>query len=141
MSRTKGVICMLEGINHIGIAVKSLDEAVKAYGTIGAKQEGEVHKAADMNAAMLEVGESKLELMEPAGAGGVIGRFLESRGEGVHHICIQVDDIVAALASLKAQGVRLVDEKPRQGLEGLVAFIHPKSLNGVLVELVQVPKG
>jgi methylmalonyl-CoA/ethylmalonyl-CoA epimerase len=132
---------MLEGINHIGIAVKSLDEAVRGYGALGAKQEGEVHKAADMNAVMLAVGESKLELMEPAGNGGVIGRFLESRGEGVHHICIQVDDIVSALASLKAQGVRLVDEKPRQGLEGLVAFIHPKSLNGVLVELVQVPKG
>jgi len=132
---------MLEGINHIGIAVKNLDEAIKAYAALGARQEGEVHRAADMNAAMLAVGESKLELMEPAGTGGVIGRFLESRGEGVHHICIQVDDIVAALASLKAQGVRLVDEKPRQGLEGLVAFIHPKSLNGVLVELVQVPKG
>src|SRR5512136_1432890 len=136
---------MLEGINHIGIAVKTLDEAVKGYAALGAKQEGEVHKAADMNAVMLSVGESKLELMEPAGSGGgsssVIGRFLESRGEGVHHICIQVDDIVAALASLKAKGVRLVDEKPRQGLEGLVAFIHPKSLNGVLVELVQVPKG
>ncbi len=131
---------MLEGINHIGIAVKSLDEAVKGYGALGAKQEGPVHKAADMNAVMLAVGESKLELMEPAGAGGVIGRFLESHGEGVHHVCIQVDDIVAALASLKSQGVRLVDEKPRQGLEGLVAFIHPKSLNGVLVELVQVPK-
>jgi len=132
---------MLEGINHIGIAVKNLDEAIKAYAALGARQEGEVHRAADMNAAMLAVGESKLELMEPAGTGGVIGRFLESRGEGVHHICIQVDDIVAALASLKAQGVRIVDEKPRQGLEGLVAFIHPKSLNGVLVELVQVPKG
>ncbi len=131
---------MLQGINHIGIAVKSLDEAVKGYGALGAKQEGPVHKAADMNAVMLDVGGSNLELMEPAGS-GVIGRFLESRGEGVHHICIQVDDIVAALASLKAQGVRLVDEKPRQGLEGLVAFIHPKSLNGVLVELVQVPKG
>ena len=131
---------MLEGINHIGIAVKNLDEAVKGYAALGAKQEGEVHKAADMNAVMLAVGESKLELMEPAGGGGVIGRFLESRGEGVHHICIQVDDIVAALASLKAQGVRLVDEQPRQGLEGLVAFVHPKSLNGVLVELVQVPK-
>ena len=131
---------MLKGVNHIGIAVKSIDEALKAYGDgLGAVIDAEVHRSADMTARMLSVGETKIELLEPAGAEGVIAKFLEGRGEGIHHICIEVDDIEKALKEMAAKGIRLIDKAPRQGIEGLVAFIHPKSMNGVLIELVQVP--
>jgi methylmalonyl-CoA epimerase len=132
---------MLKGINHIGIAVKSLNEAIKAYGGgLGGEVDKEVHHSADMAAQMVSVGETKLEFMEPAGAGGVIAKFLESRGEGIHHICIEVDDIVKTMKDLADKGYRMIDKEPRQGLEGKVAFVHPKSMNGVLVELVETPK-
>ena len=133
---------MLKGINHIGIAVKSIDEAVKAYGGgLGGSVDEEIHRSADMAARMVSVGETKLEFMEPAGSGGVIAKFLDSRGEGIHHICIEVDDIVAVMKDLSDKGFRLIDKEPRQGIEGKVAFVHPKSMNGVLVELVETPKG
>ena len=132
---------MLKGVNHIGIAVKSLDEAIKAYGDgLGGKVDHEIHRSADMAARMVAVGETKLEFMEPAGSGGVIAKFLESRGEGIHHICIEVDDIVKAIKDLSDKGYRMIDKEPRQGLEGKVAFVHPKSMSGVLVELVETPK-
>ena len=133
---------MLKGINHIGIAVKSIDEAVKAYGGgLGGSVDEEIHRSADMAARMVSVGETKLEFMEPAGSGGVIAKFLDSRGEGIHHICIEVDDIVAVMKDLSDKGFRLIDKEPRQGIEGKVAFVHPKSMNGVLVELVETLKG
>jgi lactoylglutathione lyase/methylmalonyl-CoA/ethylmalonyl-CoA epimerase len=132
---------MLKGINHIGIAVKSLEEAKKAYGEgLGGEVEHEVHRSGDMSALMVSIGGTKLEFMEPAGDGGVIGKFLESRGEGVHHICIEVDDISKVMKDLADKGFRLIDKEPRQGIEGKVAFLHPKSMNGVLVELVEVAK-
>jgi len=130
---------MLKGISHIGIAVRNLDEAIKVYTeALGAKLE-EIHRApeAGMRAAMLSVGGDKLELIEPIGTEGVIAKFLESRGEGIHHISIEVDDIVKTLKSLSDKGIRLIDTKPRQGIEGKIAFIHPKAMNGVLIELVE----
>jgi methylmalonyl-CoA epimerase len=133
---------MIEGIAHIGIAVKSLDEALKAYeGALGLKLHG-IHKAPQqgMNAAMVEIGEAHLELIEPVGTEGTIAKFIESKGEGIHHICIETDNIEKTLADLAAKGVRLIDQKPRQGIEGKVAFIHPKSMNGVLIELVEKTK-
>jgi methylmalonyl-CoA/ethylmalonyl-CoA epimerase len=132
---------MLKGINHIGIAVKNLGEAISAYGGgLGGEVDKEVHHSTDMAAQMVSVGETKLEFMEPAGTGGVIAKFLESRGEGIHHICIEVDDIVKTMKDLADKGYRMIDKEPRQGLEGKVAFVHPKSMNGVLVELVETPK-
>ncbi len=132
---------MLKGINHIGIAVKSLDEARRAYcDGLGGQAEKELHRTADMVALMVEVGETKLELIEPVGPAGTIAKFIESRGEGIHHICVEVDDIVRAMKDLSDKGFRLIDKEPRQGIEGKVAFIHPKSMNGVLVELVERPK-
>lgn len=133
---------MLKGISHIGIAVRNLDEAIKLYTeALGARLEG-IHRApeAGMGAAMLSVGDDKLELIEPIGTEGVIAKFLESRGEGIHHISIEVDDIVETLKSLSDKGVRLIDTKPRQGIEGRIAFIHPKAMNGVLIELVEKGK-
>ena len=130
---------MLVGINHIGIAVKNLDEATRVYVSVLGAQPGEVHRLpeAGMGATMLSVGNAKLELMEPIGTEGPIAKFIESRGEGVHHICLEVDNINKELDSLSAKGVKLVDKEARQGLEGMVAFIHPKAMNGVLVELVE----
>jgi methylmalonyl-CoA epimerase len=130
---------MLKGISHTGIAVKNLDEAVKIYTeALGAKM-GEIHNAPEsgMRAAMIHAGSSTLELIEPIGDSGTIAKFIESRGEGIHHLCIEVDDIKKTLADLTAKGVRLIDKEPRKGIEGKVAFIHPKSMNGVLIELLE----
>jgi methylmalonyl-CoA epimerase len=132
---------MLKGVNHIGIAVKSLTEARKSYcDGLGGTPDTELHRTADMVALMVEVGETKLELIEPIGPAGTIARFIESRGEGIHHICVEVDDIARAMKDLADKGMRLIDKEPRQGIEGMVAFVHPKSMNGVLVELVERPK-
>jgi methylmalonyl-CoA epimerase len=130
-------------ISHLGIAVKNLDEAIKIYSdALGLKVE-EIHRAPEsgMNAAMLSVGDASLELIEPVGTEGTIAKFIESRGEGIHHVCLEVEDIDKTLADLNAKGVRLIDKVPRQGIEGRVAFIHPRAMNGVLVELVEKKKG
>lgn len=126
-------------LHHIGIAVKDLEAAVAAYRGLDLlcvdREEVEGQK---VRVAFLPVGESRLELLEPTDPEGAMGRFLESRGEGIHHICLEVEDIEAALRRAREAGVRLVDEKPRVGAGGAkVAFLHPKSLHGVLVELWQ----
>ena len=92
-----------------------------------------------VKAALLDIGNSFLELLEPIDAGFGIARFLEKRGEGLHHVCLEVDDIHASLADLKSKDVELIDEAPREGLTGEIAFIHPSALHGVLVELVHGP--
>ena len=123
-------------IDHLGIAVASLAEAVKGYEALGFRVD-ETHDVPTekVRAAFLAVGESHLELLEPTEPGSVIARFLEKRS-GLHHVCVLVDDIDEALAELKARGVPLVDEKPRPGAGGCrVAFVHPKAAAGVLLEL------
>jgi methylmalonyl-CoA/ethylmalonyl-CoA epimerase len=128
-------------IDHLGIAVASLAEAVKSYEALGFRV-GETHDVPTekVRAAFLAVGESHLELLEPTEPGSVIARFLEKRS-GLHHVCVLVDDIDQALAELKSRGVPLVDEKPRPGAGGCrVAFIHPKAAKGVLLELKEEPK-
>ena len=123
-------------IDHLGIAVPSLAEAVKAYEALGFEVEGTEHVPTEkVRVAFLPVGESRLELLEPAEAGSVIAKFLEKRS-GLHHVCVVVEDIEAALAELRARGVPLIDETPRPGAGGSrVAFIHPKAAGGVLLEL------
>jgi len=127
-------------INHLGIAAKSIEEALRFW-TDGLGLENvhtEVVEDQKVRVAMLPVGESRIELLEPTSEDSPISKFLEKRGGGIHHIAIEVEDINAALARLKAQGVRLIDESPRVGAEGcLVAFVHPASTNGVLLELVE----
>ena len=129
-------------ISHIGIAVRDLDAAIKTYTeALGIKLDEIVESPeTGMKAAMLSLDNSALELLAPIGNEGVIAKFLENRGEGIHHLSIEVDDIVKSLESLAAQGVRLIDEVPRDGIEGKVAFIHPKAMNGVLIELVEKPR-
>jgi methylmalonyl-CoA epimerase len=129
-------------ISHIGIAVKDLEQAVKTYTeALGLKHEETVESPeTGMAAAMLATGNASLELLAPIGTTGVIAKFLESRGEGIHHVAIEVDDIAGTLKALTEKGVQLIDKVPRDGIEGKVAFIHPKSMNGVLIELVEKPK-
>ncbi|MBX3282772.1 MAG: methylmalonyl-CoA epimerase [Acidobacteria bacterium] len=129
-------------IDHLGIAAKSIEEALKFWADgLGLGLENvhtEVVEDQKVRVAMLPVGESRIELLEPISEDSPISKFLEKRGGGIHHIAIQVEDITAALARLKTQGVRLIDESPRTGAEGcLVAFVHPASTNGVLLELVE----
>lgn len=135
---------MFVGMDHVGVAVKSLDEAVKVYrDVLGFKLEGvHVLKERKVKVAFFSTGnDAQIELLEPLGSDSPMAKFLEVRGEGIHHIAVRVDDIEAVLTQLRQKGVILVDEKPRDGAEGKkVAFVNPKSTKGVLLELVQLPK-
>ena len=127
-------------IDHIGIAVKSLAAAVKVYEeTIGLKVSGyETVEDQGVNLAMIPVGDSRLELLEPLNADSPIEKFMAKRGEGIHHIAITVDNIEEALARFKAAGARLIDQTPRRGAHNTkIAFIHPSNMHGVLLELVE----
>ncbi len=127
-------------INHLGIATRGIDDALRFWvDALGLKNvHTETVEEQKVRVAMLPVGESRVELLEPTSDDSPISKFLEKRGPGIHHIAVEVDDIVAALDRLRSQGARLIDEKPRIGAEGcLVAFVHPSSTNGVLLELVQ----
>jgi methylmalonyl-CoA/ethylmalonyl-CoA epimerase len=132
---------MLKKIDHIGIAVNSLDEALLFYrDQLGMAFKGiEEVTEQKVKVAMLEIGASKIELLEPTSPDSPVARFLEKNGPGIHHLAYEVADIVAAIASLERKGVRMIDRTPRSGAHGaLIAFIHPKSSNGVLTELCQV---
>lgn len=127
-------------INHLGIATNGIDEALKFWeNALGLENVyTEIVEDQKVRIAMLPIGESRIELLEATSEDSPITKFLEKRGGGIHHIAVEVEDIESALAKLKAEGMRLIDEKPRIGAEGcLVAFVHPASANGVLLELVQ----
>lgn len=126
-------------IDHIGIVVRDIQEALKVYEAALGLPLLEVVEIADqeVQVAFLPIGESNVELVQPTTDDTGVARFLEKRGEGIHHICIEVEDIEAALARLQARGVQLIDQKPRQGAHGRVAFIHPKGAHGVLIELIE----
>lgn len=127
-------------IDHIGIAVKSLADAVKVYqDAIGLNVSGydEVDDQG-VRVAMLAIGESRIELLEPTRADSPIEKFMAKRGEGIHHIAVRVDNIEEALERLKASGAKLIDSTPRRGAHNTrIAFIHPSSTHGVLLELVE----
>jgi methylmalonyl-CoA epimerase len=128
-------------INHLGIATKSIEEALKFWeDSLGLENvHTEVVEDQKVRVAMLPIGESRIELLEPTSDDSPISKFIEKRGGGIHHVAVEVDDIGAALARLKSQGARLIDEAPRFGAEGcLVAFVHPAASGGVLLELVQI---
>ena len=127
-------------INHLGIATSGIDEALKFWsGALGLENvHTETVEDQKVRVAMLPIGETNIELLEPTTADSPISKFLEKRGGGIHHIAVEVEDIEKSLAKLKSEGMRLIDEKPRVGAGGcLVAFVHPASANGVLLELVQ----
>lgn len=127
-------------IDHIGIATRHLDDAVAVWrDALGLELDStEQIDTQGVRVAMFTLGESHIELLEPLSRDSPVGKFLEKRGPGIHHIAVRVEDIRAKLAELKAKGLRLIDEVPRVGAGGcLVAFIHPTAANGVLLELVQ----
>lgn len=129
----------LRHVDHIGLVVNSLDESLATYCdllgfTLLERRDVPEH---GVEVAFLDAGNSTLELLAPTDPASGTARFLQNRGEGVHHICFVVDDIHAALAQLRGQGLRLIDERPRQGVHGLVAFVHPKATHGAMIELLQ----
>jgi methylmalonyl-CoA/ethylmalonyl-CoA epimerase len=127
-------------IEHIGIATRSLDDALGFWrDALGLEvTHTEVVEEQGVRVAMLPAGEPRIELLEPTHADSPVAKFLEKRGAGIHHIAVRVDDIRSALARLKESGARLIDETPRTGAGGcLVAFVHPSSAGGVLLELVE----
>jgi methylmalonyl-CoA/ethylmalonyl-CoA epimerase len=127
-------------VDHIGIATKTLDEALAIWRDALGLQVDHTEEVTEqgVRVAMLSIGETHIELLEPLSETSPVGKFLEKRGPGIHHVAIRVADIRASLADLKARGSRLIDETPRTGAGGcLVAFVHPSSANGVLLELVQ----
>jgi methylmalonyl-CoA/ethylmalonyl-CoA epimerase len=133
---------MLNRIYHLGFAVEDLEAAARFYSeNFGAEPtEPEVVEEQGIVATMFRVGESMIELVQPTRPDSPVGRFLERRGEGVHHVAYEVEDLEAALRELKRSGVELVDEEPIRGAGGTrVAFVHPKSAFGVLTELVELP--
>ena len=130
-------------IEHLGIAVKSLDEAIPYYENILGMKCYSIEEVADqkVKTAFFKVGQTKLELLEPTSDESPIAKFIEKRGEGIHHLAFAVEDGVAnALAEMEGKGVRLIDKAPRKGAEGLnIAFLHPKSTHGVLTEICENP--
>ena len=129
----------LKRVDHVGIAVKNLDESVQFYESLGFKATGyEVVAEQKVKVAFLPCGDSELELLESTEPDGPIARFIEKNGPGIQHIAIRVDDIDKALEELKEKGVRLIDQTPRYGAGGArIAFVHPKATGGVLLELTQ----
>ena len=130
-------------IEHLGIAVKSLEEAIPYYENILGLKCYSIEEVADqkVKTAFFKVGQTKIELLEPTSEDSTIAKFIEKRGEGIHHLAFAIEDGVAnALAEVEAKGVRLIDKAPRKGAEGLnIAFLHPKSTCSVLTELCEDP--
>jgi methylmalonyl-CoA/ethylmalonyl-CoA epimerase len=130
----------VQALNHVGIAVRSLAEQRPFYeGVLGAVYEGEEEVASQqVRVAFYKVGDVRMELLEPTGPESAVAKFLEKRGEGLHHLAYTVDNLPQRIEQLKAQGVRMIDDAPRTGAHGMaIAFLHPKSSCGVLTELCQ----
>ena len=135
MSKT----CVVEYVDHVGVAVADLEKALAFFRETFGVPMPEVKELEDqgVRAALISVGQTRLELLQPTGPETPVGRFIERRGEGLHHLAFNVKDVAAGLEAVKSQGLEVIDEAPREGLSGLIAFIHPRSVHGVLTELVQ----
>jgi methylmalonyl-CoA/ethylmalonyl-CoA epimerase len=134
---------LLKKIYHLGYAVHDITAATRFYEEHFGARVGEPEEVEEQGivAAMFAVGESKIELLKPTRPDSPVGKYLEKRGEGFHHVAFQVDDLEAALRKLKESGVDLIDEEPRVGAGGTrMAFVHPRDAHGVLTELVELPK-
>jgi methylmalonyl-CoA/ethylmalonyl-CoA epimerase len=135
---------MLARIDHVGVAVEDLDAAIHLYAEVLGMPlvHREVVEEQGVEAVLLDVGESHVELLAPLGPDTPVGKFLAKKGPGLHHVAYGVEDVDATLAALKAAGTRLIDETPRTGIRGSrVAFVHPASTGGVLTEIVQAAEG
>ena len=134
---------MIDRIHHVGIVVHSADKALEFFrDTMGLEvTEDRIIEEQGVRGVLLAIGENEIELLEPTRDDTGVARYLQSKGEVLHHICFETDDIRAELARLADSGVELIDETPRDGLAGEIAFIHPKAMHGVLIELAQPPAG
>lgn len=130
---------MFKRLDHVGLVVHDIDAALQTYcNQLGFRLlERVTIPEQKVVAAFLDAGNSTVELISPTDTESGTARFLANRGEGTHHVCYEVDDIEATLAELRKAGVRLIDETPRQGVHGLIAFIHPKAANGLMIEVLQ----
>ena len=130
-------------VHHVAVIVREMEPALRFWrDSLGLEPEIVEEMAQDrVRIAFLPVGEAKIELVEPTDGSTGVARFLESRGEGFHHVCLEVTDLAAELDRLAADGIELIDTAPRKGAEGPVAFLHPRSCHGVLVELIEAPGG
>ena len=135
---------MIKKINHIAVAVNNLEEASKFYQTVLGLtlSDVEVVTAQKTKVGFFRIGESNIELVQPAEPDSPLVKFLETKGQGIHHICFEVDDVEAEVKAYLEKGATMVDQKPRPGAHNTkVAFVHPKSAGGVLIELCEFPKG
>ena len=132
-------VCTVNHIDHVGIAVKEIGTALEFFQGVFGAPPSEVTVLADqgVRATLIQVGQTRLELLEPLAPDTPVGRFIESHGEGLHHLAFNVSDLPGKLNMLDAQGFRLIDHEPREGLSGNIAFIHPSSVFGILTELVE----
>ena len=134
---------MYKKISHVAIAVKNLDDAIMRYTQVMGMTLKCTEEVADqkVKVAMLPLGESRIELVQPTSPDSPVQKFIDAKGEGIHHIAFEVDDLEASLNLLKYAGMQLIDQKPRIGAEGArIAFVHPKALNGVMLELIETKK-
>ena len=132
-------VCVARHLNHVCLAVRDIEETMRFYREVFGVGPSEAVEIADqgVRAALVRVGGSQLEFIEPTDPDSAVARFIEKRGEGVHHLCFEVDDLAESLRSLESSGARVIDRQPREGLSGSVGFIHPSATNGVLIELVE----
>ena len=130
--------CLARHLNHVCIAVSDLAATLELYRDVFGLEASEVEEIADqgVRATLVRVGGSQLEFIQPTDPGGTVARFIERRGEGLHHVCFEVKDLQSTLDSLAAKGIELIDSQPRKGLSGMIAFLHPRSTAGTLIELV-----
>ena len=132
-------VCAVNYVDHVGIAVNDIQLALDFFGANFGTPDAEVVEMDDqgVRACLIEVGQTRLELLQPLSPESAVGRFIERRGEGLHHLALNVDDIGGKLKILSANGLSLIDSEPRHGLSGTIAFVHPRSVFGVLTELVE----
>src|SRR6266852_5453111 len=134
---------MLTRVHHVGLVVRALEDGLAfwrdALGLRVSKQA--TVRDQGVRAALLPIGRSEIELLEPINRDGGVAKFLEKRGEGLHHVCFQTPDVAAELAAARGRGLPLIDEAPRPGLAGMICFLHPKGTRGVLVEFATPPPG
>jgi len=130
---------MIKRVDHIAIAVNSADDALSVFDNLFGLKADHMEQIPDqgVKAAIVRVGDTNIEFIEPTDPDGGVAKFIEKRGEGIHHICIEVDNIDEELRSLAVRGVELIDKQARKGLAGKIGFLHPRATKGVLIELVQ----
>ena len=132
-------VCTVNYIDHVGVAVKNIDTALAFFKKVFDVPDADIELMEDqgVRASLIEVGQTRLELLEPTGSESGVGRFIERRGEGLHHLAFNVTGISGKLQTLRTLGVDLIDQTPREGLSGTIAFVHPRSVFGILTELVE----